>query len=1320
MAELDSLEIKLKSNAKDVAKDFDTLSNSIGNTSHKLSGINADNFDKVAKSLKNLSKIGNDTKSLDDNLKRISESLNAFANNINRIDTSKIDSLADKMDKFASISKKKLSETTKAVQEMDASFANSDGIKKSQQTVEEFMESIKGIGKNQQFFGASSQLDKEIESTQNKIEKIKTSLEAYNQEGKSVETKGWRTAQRQLEQYSNYLDNLLEKQKSMQGNPLGFQFDENAIANSNENIYKLLLSDEEYAKMREKILAKGIKQIEIPVSLDMSRVEDINNKVSNIGAIKFADVDLTGLEKVESKMSEIENKTQMAANKIRSDLMFEPTILQDDQRYSDVYINLEKQIKQAEQQLEKFLNTQERLDETGVNKESQRYKNVEIQIRDADNQLQRLNQDMKNLQSSGGDVVNISQFERLSGTLSGVQGVSQNLARALRAVGAGSAASGVQSISANIGALSSGLAGATTAAEGTSAALVGMQTAIPVIGLILAAVTLLVKAFTSLAKAAINALKKIGNAIKTVIGHVKNLVSNILSIGTSSYQAQTAVGKFINKIIGLFKSRVLRQAITQAIQYMKDGFSDLDKYSERMGTPLHNNITSFKESLVLLGRSIAAAFEPILNVVLPILTTLINALATAINYVNQFFSALFGGSFGGSSNTYTKATSGAEAYTNATSGATKAQKELNKAIREWDKLNVITDPNKNDGGGSGSGGSSGGAEPFETEPINNRISDLAKALKEAWENGADFTWFGAMIGGKLKEALDSLLVDGGFWDELKTFASKFGKALATLINGFVEFPGLADTLGETIAEAINTALNFFESFTGNIHGDSIGTFIGELIKSALEHIEWDKWITGMGNLGRELAKAINALADTDVLSEIAKSFAKLLKGAIEGAYQFVTNLDFKNLGKKIGTAISDFFKEMNEVDESGMTGWQKLGTTVSDFVIGVEDMISNALNEIDWDAIGKSVKDFLLGIDWVTIISKSLELQNKVSGALFELFKIAAQSIAGISVALSFTFLDNLKEEMGKAAAWLLTAPLTIAIKIADFVQAIKDKWDEIKGWLFSNPTETKFNIPDIVGIIKGKFAEAKTWLETNVLPIVLSANDKVSGAIEKIKKLWDGLGLKQKALKAKVTGGAEGAIKKIKSAWSSLKASTKTFRTNIGGTALSGLQKVKNIWDSLTTKTKSLSLAFQDTVSSKIKSMWNGIANGINSAISIINKIPGVNIATIPKLYATGGFPEDGWFRASHGEYFGQFDNGQSVIANNKQIENGLMNTVRAGNSEVAMLMAQELEETRQQNELLRQILAKDSGISYKDVFKATQKGASEYQKMTGTPAFI
>lgn len=53
-------------------------------------------------------------------------------------------------------------------------------------------------------------------------------------------------------------------------------------------------------------------------------------------------------------------------------------------------------------------------------------------------------------------------------------------------------------------------------------------------------------------------------------------------------------------------------------------------------------------------------------------------------------------------------------------------------------------------------------------------------------------------------------------------------------------------------------------------------------------------------------------------------------------------------------------------------------------------------------------------------------------------------------------------------------------------------------------------------------------------------------------------------------------------------------------------------------------------------------------------------------KAYANGGFPEDGWFRASHGEIMGKFDNGKSVVANNMQITEGIKQAVMQGMDQV------------------------------------------------------
>lgn len=1240
MAKLDELTIEIKDNAKETARNFDTLSNSL----KKLSNV--------------------DTKSVYKNLNSVSRILKNFSNEIKSLDTSKINSLATAMNSMASSTKKSMQSASKSVDNVNKTLSNS--TKKSKQSVDEFMASIKGIGKNQQFFGSSSQLNTEIASTKNKIEKVKTALEAYNQEGKSVETKGWRTAQRQLEQYSNYLDNLIAKQNTAtKAIPSGIDTMVNKNADLDNYQSRMAEVSEEvrswYSEVEAQIRGFGSKAIDagyfdklrdivMQPQIDNEKMLDQMDSLSlqlhnEFQKEPYKPQVFVDLDKVKQQT---EQSAKQISETIKNKLDFEPTKLGQGQKYTQEYITLSKEISKAEKELTRYLNTQEKLDSLGVKNDSQRYKNVQLNIDQTDAKLQKLYQDMKILQTEGGDIINPNAFDNLSDKSSKAQSVMQSLTKALRTGGFGGAASIVQKLSANVGSLSSGLEMSGAAAETAGTAMAGLQTAIPVIGIILAAVTLLIKAFTSLAKVVINAAKKIGNGLKKIVTGVKNLVSSILSIGTSSYQAHTAVGKFINKVVNMFKSRVLRQAITKAIEYAKQGFKDLDAYSANIGSPFHRNVQTIIADLKWLGRSIAAAFEPIINVATPILDWLIDKIVTVINYINQFFAALTGKS------TWTKATKGASDYGNAASGASKAQKDLNKQIREWDKLNVITDPNKNNGSG-GSNSSSGGGGGFTTEEVDNGVKDFVKKFKDTWEKDADFTWLGQDIAKKVKEKLDNIP-----WDDIKTAASKFGKALATTINGFVEFPDIAQTIGNAIAQGINTVITTFDSFVTNIHGDSIGAFIGNLVGTALDNIEWDKYIHGMGELGTELAKGINALANTDVLSEISQSIAKLLKGAIEGAYKFVTNVNWGDLGTKIGNAISDFFAEMNKVDDSGMTGFQKLGKTISGLATGLMDMVSEALDNIKWDEVGQSVVDFLTSIDWVDLITSAITLKKKISDAMWELFKLAVKAMGAIQVDIAFELLAKVKE----------------------------------------------------------KFDEAKEWLSTNLLDIALNIKDGASSVIANLVDKWNTLGEKKKELKAKVTGGALKAINNIKDAWKGIKGTTKNFTMNLKGKAITLLEKAKRIWDSFTQKSKTLSVTFIDNFTAPLKRAWNNIANTINNATSKIS-------SKIPKLptfqgYATGGFPEDGWFRASHGEYFGKFDNGQSVIANNKQIENGLMNTVRVGNSELVSLMAQELTATRQQNQLLTQILQKETGISYKDVFKATQKGNREYKAINGISAFV
>lgn len=1132
MAEIDSLEIKLKSNAKDLSKDFDTLSNSLT----KLSNIGS-------------------VKKLDSNLQNVAKSVKNFVNELNKIDTKSLDKVNHLMDSVAKSAIKGSNEISEVSKEINKTFSDTSNIKKTENAL------------------------KSLEETSKKLTK-ENLLANYSPKKSEASTKIKQTQE------------LLDKS--------GFK---GSYGNNPE------------------------------------LAEKYGNK------IKASDL-LKTTKEAEKIMDEVTSK----ANTFKS--QFKPSQLMKGAVYTDEYKKLSKDILNAEKELQRYQTTQQKLDmNKAVGKDSARYRNVEINIQHTTEKLRGLYTEMNNLQTTGKDVINPNQFDKVSDGASKAQGVMLSLSKALRAGGFGGAASSVQKLGADVGSLSSGMAQLGASAEGASGAMAGMSAAIPVIGLILAAVMLLIKAFTSLAKAVINVTKKIIGAIKGVLTKIKEVVSSILSIGTASNQAHTMVGKFINKIVGLFKSRVLRQAITQAIQYMKDGFKSLDAYSNSIGSKFHTNVQTIIADMKWLGRTIATAFEPLANVAFPLLDKLINKIVTVINYINQFFSALTG------SQTWTRAVKTASDYSSATSGAAKAQKDLNKQIREWDKLNVITDPNKNNGGG-GSGSSGANGDGFVTEDVSNPIKNLAERIKESWDRDADFTWLGTEIASKVKDTLDGIQ-----WDEkIKPAAAKFGKALATLINGFVEFPGLADTIGTTIAQAINTVLTSFDEFTKNIHGDSIGAFIGQLVGSALKNIEWNKYITGMGNLGEELAKGINALAETDVFSEITKAFAKILKGAIEGAYKFVTNLDFKELGKKVGKAITDFFKEMNEVDESGMSGWEKLGASLKSIGEGIEDFFKNLKDNVNTDEIKKSLGNFLKGL------IDPEDLKDKFKEKLGEAF-LKAVTAAPIDLGtLKFTF--NAGESIGQ-----------------NFINNLPT-WEQVQGKITELATKIKNELSAKFGIKIPSFEEIRAAVEK----LVSEIKAILSGTFELKVPSKKTIESKLKSVTSAIKSILKFTIKLSAPKWDSIKAGFNTI-----------IDKIKSLFK--------LDLKF--TANAKTQTISTTVGNAINNLVNKTTKKKangGIYSHGTWQKFGVGGFPSHGsaFIAGESGAELVGHINGQTEVLNKSQIAQAMAG---ANAEQVALL--------RQQNELLMQILQKESGISYKDVFKATQKGNKEYKAINGVSAF-
>lgn len=620
--------------------------------------------------------------------------------------------------------------------------------------------------------------------------------------------------------------------------------------------------------------------------------------------------------------------------------------------------------------------------------------------------------------------------------------------------------------------------------------------------------------------------KRAGSVIGSLASKIKNAASSMLGFGRSTKSASGSMKGGLMTILkyglGIRSLYVLFNKLRSAI---KEGFGNLYKESDSF----KNSVDILKASTLTLKNAFAAAFRPLVEIAIPYIQKAIEWLTRLADAFGQIMAAITG------QKTYTKAIK-------QTTAAVKEQnKAQNKQLSGLDKLNNLT----SDSGGADSGGA---GEMFEEVPVFDKFKDIAQWLKDMWEN-ADFTELGTLFGTKLKNALDNIP-----WDGIKEAASKIGKRIATLINGFVEVEGLGLSIGKTLAEAINTGFEFLNSFVHNLHWDSVGKFIAESLNGIFQNIDWDliydTFVTGAKGLG----DAINAFADNLDWGAISTTISNFVNTFIDTLYAFITTVDWKGLGTKVGTTLSDAWKGID---------WGKAGATLGESFKAFFDFIGNAIKAVDWQEVGRSVKDFLVGIDWAGVAESFFSAIGAAFGAL-----------AGFLVGLIGEAWDAVVQW------WHDVAYEDGEFTILGLLEGIKNALAGIFDWIWEH-VFTPFidGFKEAFGI-----ASPSTVMEEMGKYIIEGLFNGITSLIDSITETWESM--KATALEI----------------WDSVKESLSDTWDNIKKTAtdvFEGLKEsISNIWDSLWSNIKGVI----NSILGGVESMSNGVVNGINAVIRAMN----------------------------------------------------------------------------------------------------------------------
>lgn len=826
-------------------------------------------------------------------------------------------------------------------------------------------------------------------------------------------------------------------------------------------------------------------------------------------------------------------------------------------------------------------------------------------------------------------------------------------------------------------------------------------------------------AMCRLAAAPVKRLLSPLDAAQEKLKHLKYAFATVLTYGT------------IYRVMGLFKTG------------LTDGLDNLYQYSLITGNQFAASMDRAATSLQYLKNSIAAAAAPLINALAPALDFVVDKVVTLLNRFNQLVSALSG------KTTYTKAvkqqTKYAEAVkdtSDAEDDAKKKADELKRSLTSFDEIHALDDNSSKDSS-SNKKNPSGTEIPdyggmFTEEKIDGGISDFAKNLKDTINKG-DWQSLGKMLADKVNSTIDAIDWPGA--------GKKFGYGLNGIIQTAYYFLKYTDfvKIGNRFAQFLNAALGqvdfsiagalMVRKFTALL--DLLGGFLGELDWGLVTKSISDFWI-GYFN-------EITSWLDQYDWNQIGKIFAQKLHDAI-------VNMDVSGIANAIRQAFStgiksalDFASGFDEI----ATKYDQLGDhalKMAENVVKAFGMIAGAMVVI------KTIKTV------TSILSPVISMLGAVPGLITTIVgAVNPVTITITAVALILTDLWRTSEGFRNT---VIEVGKVLGSSIMDCLADLKDHF----AWLLpklQNLYEHVKPLLDLLArlavIVGGTLLNAGIHFITGFLDIAIDVLGLLADAICGVIDWFSGLGSTISQLPKMASDGFgkfkdiwANQIEYVKKSWSdgwkNIKTSTSDTLNSLKDTAAKKLSEMaanaaakfgdiyrsaKDKFSGVRDTASDMFGKAKDAVSRKLEDMKNAVRSAIDKIKNFFNitlgfkgiKLPSISVSwdtasavgqALSKLgmpgvpnfhvnwnqYAKGGFPDEGELyiaRENGSEMIGRMGN-KNVVANNQQIIDGITRGVASANSQQNALL-------REQNELLRALLEKDTGISIGDITNAARR---------------
>ena len=752
--------------------------------------------------------------------------------------------------------------------------------------------------------------------------------------------------------------------------------------------------------------------------------------------------------------------------------------------------------------------------------------------------------------------------------------------------------------------------------------------------------------------------------------------------------AVSTMGNLFSSFKRIAMYRGLRTAIKAITQGFATGVKHLYAWADLVGNNFKQSMDSLSTSMNYMRNSLGAMVSPIIDALAPAVDILVDKFVDLINVVNQFLATITGAS------SWRRAVKEQKEYADETDKAAGAQKRLNHQLMAFDELNNIT---VNQPSSRGSGNKDD--EVTDGSFVVEQLPDWAKDIREAIENGMwktagtllaqklnglidswDANAFGKKLGEKFQNGIDAYL---GF---MKTFKwNQLGIKAADFINGILSNVNPSD-LGEAIVQKFNAAIGFLGGFASTLDWDALGKWVVDVLFGAINGINWEGLGDTIGTIASGIATmVISALKELvkhpgDIISAVSDFFKGLFNGLWgedgSGLVNVVSTIGliagfkliFKNVFGDSGLISSVKSSASGLFSNAGLTG----GITIT-ALVGLAWGIGGIADNIKKYGADEGLWRSLSVFGTPEMMAK-LELD---AGSFMKSFKKTFGVVAPVLEKLGIDLPDIPDVEPPKSSGKSST-------KTPAWVTTITSGLNKIKT-AATDADKKVAQIPPTEGQVTTFKKNLTTW------------NTKLTGIAESSRKAKKAIGEIPTSKKFTFTDAGNG-----------LKNAASRAKTTV--TQLNGLQS------KYTFKVDSSTLGDKADEAERLYKNLNNINSKswrvqVTGDMKLKMTSERGNSMYFVEPYATGGFPTGDIFVANEAgpELVGTI-NGKTAVSSNQEIT-GIADAVYNTGEEEATLL-------REQNQLLRQLLAKNTNISLAPNVAAGRwvaQASNAYKKATG-----